>query len=136
MVGHHRYHPSVTIPVRKPRPELASVYETDLPIDHLRLQCRSECENVPRPCPYFSCRFNLFLDVNSAGGIVLNFPDKAFDELDKTCALDVAADGEHTLDEVGKFLNLTRERIRQIETHAMWHFPESMFEYLLRSCDD
>jgi len=36
----------------------------------------------------------------------------------ETCALDVADRGEHTLEEVGGFLNVTRERARQIEKDA------------------
>ena len=129
MVAHHRYHPSKTIPIRHPRPELARIYKTNLPTDHWRPRHRCECINGPRPCPFFSCRFNLYIDVNAAGGIVLNFPGKRLQDLEETCALDVAANGEHTLDEVGKFLNLTRERIRQIETVAMCSFPDEMKEY-------
>jgi hypothetical protein len=74
--------------------------------------------------------------VNSAGGIVLNFPDKTLDDLKDTCALDVAERGDHTLEEVGEYLNLTRERVRQIETHAMWRFPGELFEYLFRSAEN
>jgi len=136
MVGHHRYHPSKTIPIRHPRPELAQIYETDLPTDHQRPFFRCQCVDGPRPCPFFSCRYHLYLDVNSAGGIVLNFPDKTLDDLKDTCALDVAERGDHTLEEVGEYLNLTRERVRQIETHAMWRFPGELFEYLFRSAEN
>lgn len=132
MVAYHRYHPSVTIAIKKPKPSLASVYETDLPTDHWRPCLRSECIDAPRPCPYTGCKYHLYLDVNSAGGIVMRFPDKELDELEDTCALDVADRGGNTLDEVGKFLNLTRERVRQIETSAMRHFPVEMHEYVMR----
>ena len=60
----------------------------------------------------------------------MNFPGKRLEDLEETCALDVAEQGEHTLDEVGKYLNLTRERIRQIETGAMFNFPNDMQEYV------
>lgn len=33
---------------------------------------------------------------------------------DKSCALDMAQDGSHTLKEIGDALGLTRERIRQV----------------------
>lgn len=37
-----------------------------------------------------------------------------------TCVLDLVADGvEHTLEETGEHLNITRERVRQIEVKAL-----------------
>jgi DNA-directed RNA polymerase sigma subunit (sigma70/sigma32) len=49
----------------------------------------------------------------------MNFPDKEPWELPETCALDVADRGGVTLEEVGGWLNLTRERVRQLEVHAL-----------------
>jgi hypothetical protein len=67
-----------------------------------------------------SCKHNLYLDVNpSTGSIKLNFPDKEIWELEETCALDVADRGGITLEEVGGIMNLTRERIRQVETRGL-----------------
>jgi len=39
--------------------------------------------------------------------------------LSETCSLDVAARGGSTLEEVAGFLNITRERVRQIEARAL-----------------
>lgn len=82
---------------------------------------RSECRGGMRPCPFVSCRFHLYLDVNEAtGSIKLNFPDKEPWELSCSCALDVAEqDGGLTLEDVGALLNLTRERARQLESSAL-----------------
>ncbi|MBU6161975.1 MAG: DNA-binding protein, partial [Myxococcales bacterium] len=73
-----------------------------------------------RPCPWVSCKFHLYLDVNpETGSIKLNFPDLEVWEMPETCALDVADRGGITLEEVGEILNLTRERIRQVEVHGL-----------------
>jgi DNA-directed RNA polymerase sigma subunit (sigma70/sigma32) len=45
----------------------------------------------------------------------MNFPDLEVWEMTETCALDVADRGGITLEDVGTLLNLTRERIRQVE---------------------
>jgi hypothetical protein len=88
--------------------------------DYDRPRTRAECKNGPRPCLYVSCKHHLFLDVNpETGSIKLNFPDQEVWELEETCALDVAERGGITLEEVGEILNLTRERIRQLEVTAL-----------------
>lgn len=83
-----------------------------------RPSTRADCEKGERPCPFLSCRFHLYLDVTPAGGITLNFPDKELHELAETCALDVADRGGIILAEVGSLMNVTRERVRQIEAKA------------------
>jgi len=88
-------------------------------VDYEKPKCRSECANGIRPCPFVSCRFNLYLDVTDSGSIKLNFPDLDIWELEDTCALDVAKRGGTTLEEVGEIMNLTRERIRQIEVRGL-----------------
>jgi len=69
----------------------------------------------PRPCPYVSCKYHLYLDVTSYGAIQLNFPKKEPHEMAESCALDAADAGGMTLNEVGERLDVTRERVRQIE---------------------
>jgi hypothetical protein len=81
---------------------------------------RADCIASPRPCVYVSCKYNLYVDVNpETGSIKLNFPDKEIWELEYTCALDVSEKGGITLEEVGEIMNLTRERIRQVETRGL-----------------
>jgi DNA-directed RNA polymerase sigma subunit (sigma70/sigma32) len=59
------------------------------------------------------------------GSIKLNFPDLDVWEMQETCALDVADRGGITLEEVGEILNLTRERIRQVEVKGLEKLRET-----------
>ena len=87
---------------------------------------RGECANVARPCPYVSCKYHLYIDVNpNTGSIKVNFPDREVWELERSCALDVAQEGGITLEEVGEILNLTRERIRQVEVRGLLKLREA-----------
>jgi Sigma-70, region 4 len=81
---------------------------------------RSDCVGGERPCPFVSCKHHLYLDVSArTGAIKLNFPDLDVWEMSETCALDVADRGGTTLEEVGAIMNLTRERIRQVEVKGL-----------------
>jgi hypothetical protein len=81
---------------------------------------RSECVEGMRPCPFVSCKHHLFIDVSAkTGAIKLNFPDLEAWEMTESCALDVADRGGTTLEDVGAIMNLTRERIRQVEVKAL-----------------
>jgi hypothetical protein len=89
-------------------------------VDDARPKTRAECGDGPRPCLYVSCRFHLYLEVNEAtGSIKLNFPDVEPWDLPETCALDIAERGGLTLEEIGRLMNMTRERARQLETHGL-----------------
>ena len=94
-------------------------------VDYWRPKNRSECLEMERPCLYVSCRHHLFLDVNpETGSVKLNFPDKEPWELEETCALDVAERGGITLEDGGAIMNLTRERIRQVEVRGLEKLKE------------
>lgn len=81
---------------------------------------RADCGNGARPCPFVSCKHHLYLDVSArTGAIKLNFPDLEVWEMTETCALDIADRGGTTLEEVGAIMNLTRERIRQVEVKGL-----------------
>ncbi len=83
-------------------------------------EARADCVGGARPCPYVSCKHHLYLDVSArTGAIKLNFPDLEVWEMTETCALDVADRGGTTLEEVGAIMNLTRERIRQVEVKGL-----------------
>lgn len=88
--------------------------------DYEKPRMRAECAEGARPCPYVSCKHHLFLDVSArTGAIKLNFPDLEVWDMNETCALDIADRGGTTLEDVGAIMNLTRERIRQVEVKAL-----------------
>ncbi len=91
----------------------------DYPAGIERPKTRGECAGIVRPCPFVSCRMHLFLDVNAKGGIKLNFPHLDPDQLIASCALDVADQGLARLEDAGVLMNLTRERVRQVEVTAL-----------------
>lgn len=88
--------------------------------DYWKPKTRAECKGGPRPCPFISCKHHLYVDVSPrTGAIKLNFPDLEVWELSESCALDIADHGGTTLEDVGAIMNLTRERIRQVEVKAL-----------------
>lgn len=88
--------------------------------DGQRPKTRADCAEGSRPCPFVSCQHHLYLDVSArTGAIKVNFPDLDVWEMSETCALDVADRGGTTLEEVGAIMNLTRERIRQVEVKGL-----------------
>jgi len=96
--------------------------------DFERPSNRRECPDS-RPCPFVGCRYHLYMDVNeSTGTIKMNYPHLEWDEIPASCCLDIADLGEHTLEEVGDFMNLTRERIRQIQRAAARNMKDGFLE--------
>jgi hypothetical protein len=92
----------------------------DTPRPKRRLDCVNEARRAGEPCPFVSCKHHLYLDVSEkTGSIKLNFPDLDVWEMPETCALDVADRGGLTLEEVGEIMNLTRERVRQLENRGI-----------------
>jgi len=86
---------------------------------HRKPKRRSECLDGPRPCPWVSCRYHLYLDIRADGVLRINFPDRDPHEMAFTCALDMANDGPRTLDQVAGLLGMSRERVRQIEEKVL-----------------
>lgn len=89
------------------------------PVDVQRPRVRGDCVGDHRPCPFVGCRHHLYLDVTRTGGIRFNFPDLEPWELESSCSLDIAAERARSGEKVGALLNITRERIRQIEDVAL-----------------
>ena len=93
---------------------------------------RSECADIPRPCPYVSCRHHLGLDVFSNGQLKINFKktrkaeEVDFDKMQATCALDLAELGGMDLEQIGDALGFTRERVRQIVEESFQKIKENL----------
>jgi len=105
---------------KREREILAKLYSPP-EFKYSRPKTRAECRGGERPCPFVGCRYNMYLDVlktqsgHEKRSIKLNFPDLEVHEMENSCALDLVEKGPYTLDEVGQFFNVTRERVRQIE---------------------
>lgn len=104
-------------PKRLTRVERANAELLVYPTGVERPVTRGDCETTPgEPCAWVSCSHHLYLDVNEdTGAIKLNFPHLEVWEMAETCSLDVADRGGITLEETGAILNITRERVRQME---------------------
>lgn len=86
---------------------------------HVRRDCLQGGCNAARPCPWVSCAWHLYLDVDQeTGAIHYPWTGHEIDEVPYTCALDVADRGGIILEEVGEVMNLTRERVRRLELDA------------------
>jgi hypothetical protein len=92
-----------------------------------RPRTRAECVGASRPCPWIACKHHLYLDVDPRNGTIkFNRPDLEPDELEDSCALDIADSGGTTPELVGLKLNMTRERVRQIEVVAAFKMKAAM----------
>jgi len=110
-----------TIPARRglSGEEIAAGKLLDTP-DVERPRTRGDCASMPRPCPFVNCGHHLYLDVEErTGSLKLNFPHLEPWELAETCALDVADRGGTTLEAAGALVNITRERVRQVEERIL-----------------
>lgn len=108
-------------------PSVADVEEAE----KTRPVTRGDCANGPRPCPRVWCRMHLGVEPTSGGGVRYSYPDHPLGIRPRdddhrlegeSCAQDVADRGGSTLEEIGFHMNLTRERVRQIEVLAMEKF--------------
>jgi hypothetical protein len=85
-----------------------------------RPKTRAECNAVPRPCPYVGCRYNLYLDVDELGRIIIPDADTPIEERRYSCALDVVEDNPDGIGVV-RLATLTghaREELKRIEVRG------------------
>ena len=107
------------------KPSLAKPTQPTTEEDHWRPQTWQDCQRVLEEfegvCPFVGCRHHLYLDVDERGGVTFNFPDLESWEIPGSCSLEIAGRDPlgQTLEAVGSFRNVTRERVRQIEAEAL-----------------
>lgn len=105
------------IEMLRTRLEYASELEA---VERVRPRTRADCEGVPRPCPFVSCRWNLYLDVDEGGRIVIPDAETPLEERRYSCALDVIEDNPDgvELTELAGITGFTREQLARIEEHG------------------
>ncbi len=85
-------------------------------------ECQSAGLGTALPCPFVGCAHHLYLEVDDrhggSGSLKFNFPGREPDELAETCSLVVAGRASQSYGRLGPLLNLTRERVQQIEREA------------------
>ena len=96
--------------------EVREAEEIQADYESIRPTSRVHCKTGPRPCPFVSCKFHLYLDVHpETGSIKLNFPD--LEVWEKACfvreflaKLDIA--------EVSFQGEVPEQSIREFQKHA------------------
>lgn len=105
----------VKLTVLKAEPDLEPTMTTRERVEHdaMRPRTRGECIGGERPCPWVSCHHH----INGEEPERILRVDADSDV--PTCTLDVADEGGATLDAIAIALDVTRERIRQIEAKGL-----------------
>ena len=99
-----------------------------------RPKTRGDCEFIPRPCPFVSCKYNLYLDVNPrTGKATINHPDIEPEDMGRecSCALDVAdwaaATGDPTMGgDIAQMLGIEQASVFNIIKHALKKMKNSI----------
>lgn len=91
-----------------------------------RPKVRADCAKIERPCPYVGCRYNMNLDILATGGIRWRQVPDFRPGIRQNCALDLAEKGPFTLDEIGRMMGVSRERIRQEVNEAFRKLREAL----------
>lgn len=109
---------------------------TPADLAHLDLSKRAlkvlgHCEDVPRPCPYVSCRHNLYLDVGVAGEVRFNFPMLEPGEMpaEFSCAMDVIRTGAKSDGAVAELLNDGEVQVELLVRRNLPLLAEALRDY-------
>lgn len=120
---------AVTLSIKRLSKREMAVGAMAYPEPTARPRTRAACPPDAAECAHVSCAMHLALDVHPlTGSIKINvpfthdadgMPDLDLDALPHRCALAAAEAGGMTLEDVGAAMNLTHERIRQLEDLAL-----------------
>lgn len=85
-----------------------------------RPRTRGDCEDGPRPCPWFECKYHLATDVvQDRYGNREERPTRGWDWSKPSCSLDLADAGPMSLRAVASLMGLKNERVLAIERRAV-----------------
>jgi hypothetical protein len=96
------------------------------------LRVLGHCEDVPRPCPFVSCRHNLYLDVDPrTGAVTMNFPllEPGDMPANGSCAMDVVAHRGMSEAAIAELMNEGREQVETIVRKNAQVLREGLQEY-------
>ena len=119
------YHRRVrTVAKRRLTKHLLQLEHVPYPADVERPTTRAQCCEQERPCPFVSCRYHLYLDVKPGGSIRMNFPELEPWELQETCTLDIAERGGVSFSTVADAINVSKQRVEQVQSEALRKLQE------------
>lgn len=135
--------PSFHVPAEalaRPRPPDGPVTAQDLlDLNTAKVEARvaGHCEGVPRPCPFVSCKHNLYLDVEPGTGEVrFNFPLLEPEDMppEASCAIDVARSGARDDAAVAELLNVGEAVVERVVRVNGPKLREALSEFREHSC--
>lgn len=85
---------------------------------------RGECADMPRPCPFLSCKWHLAHEAIGADVDDDDLAEAIANETGHTCALDVAEEGPKTERWVAELMGLSHQRVHQLSRDAKSHARE------------
>ena len=100
--------------------------------EHRAFARQGGCAEGVRPCPFVSCRHNLFLDVDAGGNVVLNFPEGVGPEdvpPEESCSIDVAMRGGKEVGEIARLLTTTEEEVEEAIERGAPKMRDAMRDY-------
>lgn len=92
----------------------------------VRPKKRGDCAEMPRPCPYATCRYSLLVEITDSGRLVDRTNGGDISLIKETCALDIADRGAHTIFDVGDIMGIAKSRAGQISDGALLKLEEEV----------